>query len=241
MTASSAAGQCTGASFELAGETSLVRALNDRFSCRAFRPEQVPRPVIQAILQLAQRTATWCNTQPWRVYVTEGAGTERLRQRLYAHAQAAASSQPDIPWPREYRGVHLQRRRDAGFTMYRALGIARDDAESRKRQLLENYRFFGAPHMLLVTTDEALGPYAYLDCGGYVANFMSAAHAHGVGTCAQAAIAHHAPVVRDHLGVPAEQTIVCGVSFGYVNTTHPANSFRLGRAAIADASVWVAT
>ncbi|NKE68872.1 nitroreductase [Ramlibacter sp. RBP-2] len=213
--------------------------MRERFSCRAFLTKSVPRSDIQAILRLAQRTATWCNTQPWHVYITEAEGTNRLRQSLYAQAQSASSSQPDIPWPREYRGVYLQRRREAGFTLYRALGIARDDTAGRSRQLLENYRFFGAPHMLVVTTDEALGPYAYLDCGGYVANFLSAAHAHGVSTCAQAAIAHHAPLVRNHFGIPPERTIVCGISFGYADREHPANSFRLPRADIADAVEWV--
>ncbi len=217
----------------------LSSLLNSRFSCRAFRTEPVPRGTIEQILSAAQRTATWCNTQPWQVYVTAPPATDRLRKELYEHASMLPASAPDIPWPREYRGVHLQRRRDAGFSLYRALGIGRDDGRARQRQLLENYRFFGAPHMLLVTTDEALGPYAYLDCGGYVANFLLAARAHGVDTCAQAAIAHHAPFVRQHLKIPDGQTIVCGISFGYADVSHPANGFRLGRAGLAEAVHWV--
>ena len=47
-----------------------------------FLPEPVPRAVIERILALAQRTASWCNCQPWQVAVTEGAATERLRQAL---------------------------------------------------------------------------------------------------------------------------------------------------------------
>lgn len=210
-----------------------------RYSCRAFRSTPVPISTIEEILRAAQRTATWCNTQPWQVHVTTSRATDRLRKSLHEHATGGSPSAPDIPWPREYRGVHLKRRREAGFALYRALGIGRDDAHARQHQLLQNYRFFGAPHMLLMTTDEALGSYAYLDCGGYVSNFLLAARAHGVDSCAQAAIAHHAPFVRRHFDIPEGQTIVCAISFGYADSSHPANRFRLGRADIKDAVHWV--
>lgn len=222
---------------------SWISALSDllisRYSCRAFRSTPVPTGTIERILNSAQRAATWCNTQPWQVYVTSPTATDRLRKALYEHATKLPDSAPDIPWPREYRGVYLKRRRDAGYTLYRSLGIGRDDAEARQRQLLENYRFFGAPHMLLVTTDEALGPYAYLDCGGYVSNFLLSARAHGVDSCAQAAIAHHAPFVRQYFKIPDEQTIVCGISFGYADVKHPVNGFRLDRADLAEVVHWV--
>ena len=48
---------------------------------------------------------------------------------------------------------------------------------------------FGAPHVAIVTSDEALGVYGAVDCGAYVSNFMLAAHSLGVGSIAQAALA----------------------------------------------------
>lgn len=217
----------------------LERLHAARFSCRAFRPDSVPHDTIVRILEIAQRTATWCNTQPWKVYITEGEGTERLRAGLYAYAASGAESRPDIPWPSEYRGVYLQRRRESGFKLHAAVGIKREDAEGRRSQLLENYRLFGAPHMMLLTTDKALGPYAYLGCGGYVANFLLAARALGVDTCAQAAIAHHSSYVRQHFQLTEEELVVCGISFGYADLQHPANQFRLGRAALDDVVSWM--
>jgi len=221
------------------GSRTLEALLSRRFSCRAFLSGQVPHARIVRILELAQRTATWCNTQPWRVWVTKGAGTERFRDALHRHAQGGASSAPDIAWPREYRGVYLRRRRDAGFKLHAAVGIARGDAEGRQRQLLENFRLFGAPHLALITTDEALGTYGVLDCGAYVSSFLLAARACGVDSIAQAAIAHHSPLVRAHFGLPDDQVVVCGISFGYADHAHPANSFRTGRAALDDVVTWV--
>jgi nitroreductase len=224
---------------ENAATRTLESLLAARHSCRAFRPDPVPRPTIRRILEIAQRTATWCNTQAWQVTITEGDATDRLRSALYAHAGAEAPPRPDLPWPREYRGVYLQRRRDSGFTLYRALGITRDDMAARKQQELENFRFFGAPHVALITSDEALGPYGALDCGAYVANFLLAAQSMGVATIAQAALASHSAFLREYFSLSDDRLVICGISFGYADTSHAANSFRIGRAPIDDAVTWV--
>jgi nitroreductase len=216
----------------------LAKLLAERHSCRAFLSKPVPRPIIRGILEIAQRTATWCNTQPWQVVVTEPAATERLRAALYARAATDKDARPDLPWPREYRGVSLQRRRESGFALYQALGIARDDMAARDRQMLENFRFFGAPHVALITSDEALGPYGAVDCGGYVANFVLAAQSHGVATIAQAALAHQSAFLRQYFQIADDRLVICGISFGYADPSHPANAFRTTRVPIDDAVTW---
>jgi nitroreductase len=52
--------------------------LRTRKSVRGFQKRPVPRDVLTAVLAAAQRAPSWCNIQPWRVYVTAGAVTERL-------------------------------------------------------------------------------------------------------------------------------------------------------------------
>src|SRR5690606_38973329 len=88
----------------------LEALLAGRFSCRAYQPRSVPREVIERILGLAARTASWCNSQPWHVHVTTGAATEAFRQALTSHVASAAPS-PDIPFPVQYTGVYQERRR----------------------------------------------------------------------------------------------------------------------------------
>jgi nitroreductase len=215
------------------------KLLAERHSCRAFLPDPVPRPVIRRILEIAQRTATWCNTQPWQVVVTEPPATDRLRAKLYEMAKTETSAPPDIPWPREYRGIYLQRRRESGFALYNALGIARGDTAARERQMLENFRFFGAPHLVLITSDEALGAYGAVDCGAYVSNFLLAAQSFGVATIAQAALARHSQFLRAYFGFSVERIVICGISFGYADRSHAANAFRIGRAPVDDAVTFV--
>nr|WP_254452565.1 nitroreductase [Roseicella sp. DB1501] len=207
-------------------------------SCRGFRPEPLPRTLIERILTMAQRTPSWTNSQPWQVELLSGPALERFRAALHAHAAGGAAPTPDIPFPRDYRGVYRERRRETGFGLYGALGIGREDMAARNRQALENFRLFGAPHLALVTSDEALGTYGAVDCGGYVATFMLAAEALGVASIAQAAIAGHAGFVRAQLGLPADRQLVCGIAFGTADADHPANAFRTGRAGLAEAVTW---
>jgi nitroreductase len=215
----------------------LEEVLAERYSCRGFLPRGVPRPTIERILELAQRTASWCNSQPWQLTITSGGATERFRAALLRHA-AEHPADPDFAFPREYRGVYLERRRECGFQLYESVGVARGDRAGYARQGMENFRLFGAPHVAIVTTDEALGVYGALDCGAYVGNFMLAARSLGVACIAQAALAAHAKFVRRYFGIGDDRLMVCGISFGYEDKAHRANGFRTSRAAIADAVDW---
>jgi nitroreductase len=215
--------------------TILEQLMAARFSCRSFRPEPVPRAIIERILKTAQTTASWCNSQPWRVEITSGAATQSFRELMYEAVSSGRPSSGDFPFPREYTGVYLARRRESGFQLYNALGIERGDKAGYARQALENYNLFGAPHVAIIHTDEALGTYGAIDCGGYVTSFMLAAQALGIATVPQAALAFHSDLVRQHFGLGDDRRVVCGISFGYPDRDHKANSYRTSRAAVDEA------
>lgn len=218
-------------------EAVLAQLLRERYSCRSYRPDAVPRATIDTILSLAQRTASWCNSQAWLVCVASAPATERLRAGYLQYSQSH-EARPDVAWP-AYQGVYLERRRECGLQLYRATGVARGDREAAQRQQLENFRFFGAPHVALITSDASLGVYGLVDCGAYVANFMLAARAMGVASIAQAALAAYPDFWREQLGLTPDRKILCGISFGFENADHPANGFRTSRAAVAQVARWI--
>lgn len=220
-----------------ATSTSFATLLADRYSCRGFLPRPVPRETIEQILALAQRTPSWCNSQPWQVVITSGAATERFRSALYEYARTHDAT-PDFPFPREYRGIYLERRRECGFQLFAAVGVKRGDREAGTRQTMENFHLFGAPHTAIVTTDEALGVYGAIDCGAYVSNFALAAKSLGVASIAQAALARHPQFTREFFGLPEDRSIVCGISFGFEDPHHPANRFRTTRARLEAVADW---
>ncbi|MDX3906799.1 MAG: nitroreductase [Pigmentiphaga sp.] len=220
-------------------KASIERLLHERWSCRGFQPQSLPRETITRILALSQRTASWCNTQPWEVIVTSGQGTERFREALSAYVATQPSAHPDFDFPREYPGVYRERRRECGFQLYESVGVQRGDRQASARQGALNFRFFGAPHVAIITTPEALGVYGAVDCGAYVSNFMLVAHSLGVATIAQAALAEYSAFIREYFSIPDERRVVCGISFGYADMAHPANQFRTRRVPADEAVRWV--
>src|ERR1700676_866507 len=100
---------------DLKTETAPIEVLEDllseRFSCRAFRPDPVPRATIDRILAAAQKTASGCNSQPWQLAIASGAATKKFRDVMYGAASSRAPAPGDFPFPREYRGVYLGARR----------------------------------------------------------------------------------------------------------------------------------
>ena len=220
----------------------LQRLLDGRYSCRAFLPRQVPRPIIERLLTLAQRTPSWCNTQPWHLHITSGAATDRFRDAFYQFMLGKPEPQTDIPPPREYRGISLARRRECGAALYESVGIARGDKDAYARQALETFRLFGAPHVAIITTDEPLGTYGAVDCGAYVGTFLLAAQSLGLASIPQAALAiYGGGFVRDYFKIAADRQLVCGISFGYGDDSHPVNQFRTTRARFDEAATFYDT
>lgn len=213
--------------------TALKRLLDARYSCRAFRPEPVPDSVIAEITKAAGRAPSWCNAQPWQVTITKGEQTARFREALLA-AVSSETPAPDLPWPEEYPGIYDARRRECGFQLYESLGIERSDRASRQAQMLRNFAFFDAPHVAIIHSEAALGPYGAMDCGGFITAFMLAAQAQGVATIAQASVASYPALIRAHFGLDESRLILCAISFGHEDASHPANAFRTSRAQVDD-------
>ncbi|MGW5570357.1 nitroreductase [Nocardia thailandica] len=219
----------------------LAELLTARWSCRAFESREVPRSQIERLLALAQRSASWCNTQPWQVLVTSGEGTERFRTALADYAAGGGGDLGDefeFAEPTGYRGVYRDRRRVAGWQLYEAVGVAKGDRAASARQAAENFRLFGAPHVAVVTTDADLGVYGAIDCGLYIGTFLLAATSLGIATVPQAALASRSVFIRKYFELPEDRKIVAGISFGYADADHPANSYRTARAPLDEVVTW---
>lgn len=217
----------------------LSNLLERRFSCRAFLPDPVPRPILEKMLQLAQMTPSWANTQPWEVTITSGVATERLREALVADFESEEPLAPaDLPFPERYSGVRLDRRREVGWQLYESTGIAKGDREASARQARENERLFGAPHALLIHTKREMGTYGAVDCGIYLGSLLLAAEALGLGMIAQAALAQHCGVIRELFNIGDDTAFVVGASLGFPDKSHPANRFRSRRAALDECVTW---
>ena len=211
----------------LLGLDDLEAAWADRRSMRGFRPDPVGRVELTKLFAAAQRAPSWCNIQPWRVALTEPPMTALLATEMQAAARAGATS-PEVPWPGAYPSPYKERRVACGVALYRAMGVARDDAEGRYAAFLRNYAFFGAPHVAIVSCDGRLGPYAYVDVGVWLGYVLTAATAMGIDTCPLASVGQFTGPLRKHLPIPETDVILFGIALGHADDA-AANQCRTDR------------
>jgi nitroreductase len=214
----------------------VLDAIQNRRSIRAFRPDPIPRDIIENILQLSQRAPSGTNTQPWHVYVCTGTVKQAISADVLALARSGGGGKYEDYdyYPANWQDVHRERRRGIGWSLYGLLGIAKGDREGAARQSARNFLFFGAPVGLFVTTDTYLGRGSWSDAGMYLQTIMLAAKGFGLDTCPQAAwIPYQAPVFK-HLGIPPDQALVSGMSLGYADPNAIENTLISDREALAN-------
>ncbi len=203
-------------------------AITSRRSIRAFLPRPVPREMLEELLQVAARAPSGTNTQPWNVYVLTGAAREGLSQKIGAAfddpEQARQHTEEYAYYPQEWRSPFVDRRRKVGWDLYSLLGIGKADKARMHVQHRRNYEFFGAPVGLIFTIDRVMQQGSWLDYGMFLQSVMVAARARGLDTCPQAAFTPFHRIIREHLQLPEQEMVVCGMSLGYADPDAIENS-----------------
>lgn len=202
-------------------------AITSRRSVRAFLDTPVPRDTLEDLLRVASRAPSGTNTQPWRVYVLTGASRVELVRKIQAAyddpEERARHREEYAYYPTDWVSPYVDRRRKVGWDLYGLLGIGKTDKERMHVQHGRNYAFFDAPVGLMFTIDRIMRQGSWLDYGMFLQNVMVAARARGLDTCPQAAFTQFHRIITDHVGAPASEMLVCGMSLGYADPDAPEN------------------
>ena len=217
-----------------ADQAALVdAAITTRRSLRAFLPTPVPLNTVRQILSVASRAPSGTNTQPWKVYVlTGGAKTELSRKILAAYddpAERALHHEEYAYYPTEWKSPFIDRRRKIGWDLYGLLDIGKTDKERMHAQHGRNYSFFDAPVGLIFTIDRSMRQGSRLDYGMFLQSIMVAARGRGLDTCPQAAFMQFHRIITEHVGAPANEQVVCGMSLGYADENAVENTLVTAR------------
>jgi nitroreductase len=226
---------------------SVDDAINSRMSTRAFTSQAVPRDLIVELLQLASRAPSGTNTQPWKVYVLQGASRDALVEKVCA-AHDAQRADPALAaeyreeydyYPEQWVSPYIDRRRENGWGLYGLLGIGKGDKDKMHAQHQRNFRFFDAPVGVMFTVDRVMGRGSLLDYGMFLQSLMLAARARGLHTCPQAAWNGYAKIILPHIGAGANEMLVCGMALGYADETQIVNTFHTPRVPVAEFTHWL--
>ncbi|MBN4055171.1 nitroreductase [bacterium AH-315-K03] len=213
--------------------TAFEQIVKNRRSIRGFLPMPIPHHLLVKVFELAQWAPSNCNTQPWQVYVASGIKLQCLEEKIKEANQLGKSSL-DFDYDGKYPGIYKDRQVDAATQLYAAMGIDREDKEKRKKAFLNNFSFFGAPHVAFIFLPEFFGIREAADVGMYAQNLMLSLSAYGFGSCPQTSLSFYADIVREVLEVPSSNKLLFGISFGEEDKSHAANLCRVSRAALSE-------
>ena len=222
-------------------------AITSRMSVRAFTLQPVARQTLTELLQVASRAPSGTNTQPWKVYVLQGASRAALVEKVCS-AHDAIRANPALAadyreeydyYPEKWVSPYIDRRRENGWGLYGLLGIGKSDKDKMHLQHQRNYKFFDAPVGLMFTLDRVMGRGSLVDYGMFLQNIMVAARGHGLHTCPQAAWNGFSKIILPHVGAGAHEMLVCGMALGYADESDVVNTFHTPRLPVEEFTHWL--
>ncbi len=219
---------------------SVVEALNNRRSIRAFKDTPIPDQELKEIFKQAQQSPSNCNVQPWQTYIVSGAKKDALKDALIGELMSGQGPKPDFNWSAKYSGVHRERQFGSADKLYSALDIAREDKSARQMAMVKNWEFFGAPHVAFFTMDKYLDIMGAVDIGIYTQSLALLLQERGISSCFQGALSQFPQPARELFNLSEDQGILFGMSFGYADDEAMVNTTITERADLSDAVTFIA-
>jgi nitroreductase len=214
--------------------TTVTQAISERRSARAYLSRSVPAALIRDIIEVARRTPSSSNMQPWRLSVMADADLDRLRDavRQSLAANPAAEGSEYKIYAANLKDPYNRRRIKCAEDLYGTIGISRDNKMARLMQFAKNFDFYGAPVGMILSIDRSMESGQWADVGMFLQSILLLAHERGLSACPQAAWAAMHKTVRAHLTLPEEYIVFCGISLGYADLSQPINGLVTERASL---------
>lgn len=194
----------------------------ERRSIRGYKPDPVPRELLDEIIEVAAQSPSSMNTQPWNVHVVTGEVLDRIRQGNTDQMLATGKPDREIKGHARYEGDHRDRQKRVAAQLFEAAGIGWDDKAQRQDWTMRGFRQFDAPVSVIGCIDRAVEDTteAYFDLGQFVHAMVLAAWDRGVGAVINGQGIMQSSVVRAEAQIPDDQLIVITVAMGF-----PADDF----------------
>jgi nitroreductase len=219
----------------------VIEAVNKRKSVRGYKPDPVPKQVLEQILGLASRAPSAMNTQPWEFTLLTGEVLEDVRRSNVDLLRSGVPPNPEhvvTSWPKE--SIYRQRQVDLAKQLFQLMDIPREDKEKRAKWLERGFRYFDAPAAIILSTDRCLsesGP--LLDIGAVIQTICLTALHFGLGTCIEDQGTMYPEVLRKHGHIPESKRIIAAIAIGYPDWDFPANKVESEREPIKNLITWL--
>ena len=219
----------------------VIEAVERRKSIRGYKPDPVPKQVLQHILELASHAPSAMNTQPWEFAVLTGEVLESARQSNIDLLRSGVPPNPEhvvTSWPKE--SIYRQRQVNLAKQLFQLMDISREDTDKRAKWLERGFRYFDAPVAIIISTDHCLsesGP--LLDIGAVIQTICLVALDFGLATCIEDQGVAYPEVLRKYAQLAESKRIIAAVAIGYPDWDFPANKVESERESIENFTTWL--
>jgi nitroreductase len=222
----------------------IIEAIRTRRSIRVFKPDPVPKNILQELLDLSRWAPSGGNVQPWHFVVLAGESLAKITARLVEKATTwdgkdYAETRPDLPRTGSYSKLLAPRRQQL-----KALqdpiryppgtkNLEAKQLEHREHML----RFFDAPAVIIICADDR-GPNSIISIGAVAQTICLAAITYGLGTCIMGIPVLWPDIFREFLNISKDRAIATSIAIGYPDLLAPINTFVRPREPLDDLLEW---
>jgi nitroreductase len=216
----------------------IVEAVRSRKSIRGYKPDPVPKEILKEILDIAIRSPSGMNTQPWEFTVITGEVLDNIKRANVEMLGSGTITNPNFAM-KPYEGVYRNRQVEVAVQLFGLMGIAREDKEKRAEWMQRGFRFFDAPAAIIISVDKSLGEIRpQFDIGAIVQTICLAALNYGLGTCIEDQGLMFPEVVRSFAGIAESKRMIIAIAIGYPDWDFPANNLESNREPVENITAW---
>lgn len=203
--------------------------VNNRRSIRDFDLNKVVTDeTIEKIVKSAQRTPSWTNSQPWKVYVATGDTLTKIKAEHLKRTQSGmgGASELAVSHRRDWGNSLTVNTNHWSSAISNHLG-AKQLAEFSNLQM----NLFNAPALVYITIEREVSPWMVYDVGAFSQSFLLAAANEQIDTIPAYEIVKYPDDIRKKMAIPDNEMIIAGIAMGY-RTDALINQFNTDRSSL---------
>jgi nitroreductase len=205
-------------------------AIQKRQSIRKFTDKKIDESTLKEIIEDANRTASWANSQPWKVYIATGDKLAEIRKEQLRRDNRGMTGNADFSTMHrdEWDYDSQMNMAEWGSDLQSFLGNRMIDYSKSQDDL------FNANALVYLTIPMNSSEWSVYDLGAYSQTLMLSATDHGLGSMPAYEIIKYPDMIREQMDIPETQMISMGVALGYVDDSSKVNNFRTDRVGVDD-------
>ncbi|KRM94230.1 hypothetical protein FC56_GL001182 [Lentilactobacillus senioris DSM 24302 = JCM 17472] len=205
-------------------------AINHRRAIRDFQSTPVPQADLIDIVRDAQRTPSWGNSQPWKVYIATGDSLAEYKRRFQSLNEANKKPKAFLETMAQGQWHPKEQVNMAKWNVQLAQTL------DGMQYIYSNsqYALYNAPAIAILTIPKNSLAWSVYDLGAFAQTLMLAATDRGIATVPSYEFVKYPELAYGVLDVPTKEAVAMGIGLGYVDDTRQINQLHTDREPVSD-------